>query len=143
VVFVSRGCLDALGRSVLSYEFLKTVGDPDVEHTNSTDRAEPGQRILHISLPVVPMTPEHRSDQYSPSNCFECVLEPENVLNSEGIVLDLNFLFVIFEEVFTWSLVILDITPPELMDLIDLLSVFFSSRIEVIQVCTSISGRIT
>ena len=63
------------------------------------------------------MKPKKTTNENAPSNCFDCVLESKKVFNLKSTVLDILVILCVFEEILVWSLVLLDILAPKLMDL--------------------------
>ena len=89
MVLISRSGLDTLSRSVLSQEFLKSIGDPNVEETYARDSTKPAHGFLEIPPSIISVHTKQHSYEDAPADSFHSILIPEYVLWFQGGVLNL------------------------------------------------------
>ena len=137
MILIPGSSLQRFSCSMLGHKLLNAVRYPYIDNTDSTDRAEPGERCLYISGSIEPMQSKQTTDKDAPSHSFDRVLKPEQIFNSQSTVLDILILLRVFEEVLIWCLVFFNILTPKLMDLRHLVCIFFGSLVKVIHYCGS------
>lgn len=140
MIFLSGSSLQTLCSSMLSYKFLNSVRNPDVNDTDATDSTKPGERCLYISGSIVPVQAKQTTNKDAPSNCFDSVLESKQVLNFESTVFYVLVLLRVFEEIGIWGLVLLDVLTPKLMDLWHFVRIFLRTLVEGVKLRRSSLG---